>query len=274
MLTRFAPAPTGYLHLGHVANALRVWGDAHARGGRVLLRVEDHDRERCRPEFEAALLEDLDWLGFAPDLYPTDAFRAGTCESRQSDRGPIYEAMADRLRAQGLLYACGCSRKRVLGPGSRVLGPGSEVVYPGTCRHLGLSFDTDGVGWRVRMPPDAVTFNDRWCGTQTQTPADQCGDLLIRDRNGNWTYQFVVTADDHLQGITDVIRGADLLLSTGRQILLGHLLGRQSPATFAHHPLIMKSATQKLSKSDDDTGVHDLRALGWGRDDVIDAARR
>lgn len=113
---------------------------------------------------------------------------------------------------------------------------------------------------------------DRWCGPQVQVPALQCGDLVIRDRLGNWTYQFVATVDDHLQGITDVIRGRDLLDSTGRQILLGRLIGRPTPATFAHHPLIMKSATQKLSKSDGDTGIRDLRAAGWSRDRVLTEA--
>ena len=106
-----------------------------------------------------------------------------------------------------------------------------------------------------------------------QTPADQCGDLLIRDRRGNWTYQFVVTVDDHLQGVTDVVRGVDLLASTGRQVLLGRLIGRPSPCEFAHHALIMKSPTQKLSKSDGDTGVRDLRAAGWTRQRVIAACR-
>ena len=148
------------------------------------------------------------------------------------------------------------------------------MPYPGTCRELGLSFDGD-VGWRARLPGDAITFDDQWCGVQTQTPATQCGDVLIRDRRGNWTYQFVATVDDCLQGITHIIRGMDLLPSTGRQILLGRLLGRPEPAAFAHHGLIMKSARQKLSKSDGDTGVRDLRAAGWTRDQVLtDAERR
>jgi len=280
MLTRFAPAPTGYLHLGHVANAIHVWGEARARHGRVLLRIEDHDRDRCRPEYEDALLEDLDWLGFVPDLYPTDAFRADRCESRQSDRHDIYLRVANELLAQRLLYACKCSRKEI-GKRRRVSFSskktpdvffGGEVAYPGTCRHLGLAFDAADVGWRVRLPPDEVTFDDLWRGPQTQVPASQCGDLLIRDRRGNWTYQFVATVDDHLQGITHVIRGMDLLASTGRQILLGQLIGRDTPAVFAHHALIMKSPTQKLSKSDGDTGVRDLRQAGWTRSRVIDTA--
>src|SRR5687767_6347533 len=186
MLTRFAPAPTGYLHLGHVANAIRVWGEARAHDGRVLLRIEDHDRERCRPEYEAALLEDLDWLGFVPDVYPTAAFRAGPCQSRQSDRLAIYQSVAEQLAALGLVYACRCTRKD--------LSESAKRAYPGTCRDRDLPFDGN-VGWRVRLPADSVTFEDRWCGVQTQTPAAQCGDLLIRDRLGNWTYQFVATVD-------------------------------------------------------------------------------
>jgi len=279
MLTRFAPAPTGYLHLGHVANAIRVWGEARARNGAVLLRIEDHDRERCRPEYETALLDDLDWLGFVPDVFPTSAFRAGPCESRQSNRHDIYLNASDELRKRGLVYACRCTRKTTsevvfgsdAGRRPQRLSSTSEVPYPGTCRDLDLPF-SGGVGWRVRLPADSVTFEDLWCGIQTQTPAAQCGDLLIRDRRGNWTYQFVAAVDDHLQGITDVIRGVDLLPSTGRQILLARLLGRGTPATFAHHPLIMKSPTQKLSKSDRDTGIRDLRAAGWTAARVITTA--
>jgi glutamyl-Q tRNA(Asp) synthetase len=270
-LSRFAPAPTGYLHLGHVANAIFVWRAAREAGGQVLLRIEDHDRDRARPEFERALLDDLDWLGFVPDRYPTEMFRAGRCESRQSDRHEIYTGVAADLRARGLVYACRCTRREVAASVSEV--EGGEIPYPGTCRDRGVPFDAD-VGWRVRLPDDVVTFADRWCGEQQQTPAHQCGDLLIRDRRGNWTYQLVATVDDHLQGITDVIRGRDLLSSTGRQILLGQLIGRPTPAAFAHHPLIMKSPTQKLSKSDGDTGVRDLRRAGWSRDDVVTAAER
>ncbi len=255
MVTRFAPAPTGYLHLGHVANAIRVWGDARACGGRVLLRIEDHDRERCKPEYEAAILEDLAWLGFEAD----EPF------VRQSERHHIYLRVAEELAHQGLVYGCTCSRS-TLAAGSTVQG--AELRYQGTCRDSGHAL-TEDVGWRVRLPADVIRFDDRWCEPQVQIPAEQCGDLLIRDRRGNWTYQFVATVDDHLQGVTDVIRGRDLLESTGRQILLGRMIGRATPATFAHHALIMKSATQKLSKSDGDTGIRDLRAAGWTRERVL-----
>ncbi len=262
MVTRFAPAPTGYLHLGHVANAQLLWGEARARGGRVLLRIEDHDRNRCKPEYEAALLDDLAWLGFVAD----EPF------VRQSDRHDIYLGVANALERAGLVYGCTCTRAKVQesgGPG--VLG-GSEVRYSGACRDAGHGL-RDGIGWRVRLPEDEIRFDDRWCGPQVQVPAQQCGDLLIRDRLGNWTYQFVAPVDDHLQGVTDVIRGVDLLESTGRQILLARMIGRPAPALFAHHELIMKSDTQKLSKSDGDTGIRDLRAAGWSRERVLAQCR-
>src|SRR4026209_440573 len=111
LISRFAPAPTGFLHLGHVVNAIHVWGVTKTAAGRVLLRIEDHDRERSRPEFERAILDDLDWLGFAPDVYPTAAFRSGPCQGRQSDREEIYRAAVQRLVRANVLYACECTRR-------------------------------------------------------------------------------------------------------------------------------------------------------------------
>jgi len=266
-LTRFAPAPTGYLHLGHVVNAMHVWGQARARGGRVLLRVEDHDRQRCRPEYEAALLDDLDWLGFAPDVFPTAAFRAGRCEGRQSDRHPHYARAVETLAARGLVYGCACTRREIEDATARE-APSGERRYPGSCRHRGLAL-SDDVGWRLVLPDESVAFDDLAHGPTTQTPARQCGDLLLRDRLGNWTYQLAVVVDDLLHGIDLVVRGDDLFASTGRQILLARLLGRDTPPVFLHHGLVMQTPTQKLSKSDDASGVRDLRADGWTPERVL-----
>ena len=133
---------------------------------------------------------------------------------------------------------------------------------------------TDDVGWRLRIDPGTELFFDEINGPQVQDPSAQCGDLLLRDRLGNWTYQFAVTVDDHLQKVTHVIRGIDLLPSTGRQIRLARLLGRDKMPQFVHHGLVMKSATEKLSKSDGDTGVRDLRAAGWSAEAVLAEARR
>ncbi len=268
MLTRFAPAPTGRLHLGHVLNAHYVWSAARERGGRVLLRIEDHDRERSRAEYERGILDDLDWLGFRPDVFPTDCFRAGRCDGRQSDREPVYRDAVEILRTKGLLFACDCSRADL----ARDAPPASgEVRYAGRCRGRGLPL-TDGYGWRVKMDPGSETFDDELLGRQVQDPSRQCGDVLIRDRIGNWTYQFAVTVDDWRQDIDLVVRGIDLLRSTGRQVRLARLLGRERPPAFRHHRLIMKTPSQKLSKSDRDTGVRDLRAKGWTREQVLEAA--
>jgi glutamyl-tRNA synthetase/glutamyl-Q tRNA(Asp) synthetase len=282
IISRFAPAPTGYLHLGHVVNAVHVWRETRARNGRVLLRIEDHDRQRIRPEFEAAMLEDLEWLGFAPDEPPV----------RQSERGDLYEQALDGLRERGLVYACACTRAEIGAAEARAVPPlgaravqasgqngeperlalhENELRYPGTCADLGLA-ERHGLGLRVCLEPSVERFVDLRHGPQTQRPSEQCGDLLLRDRDGNWTYQFAATVDDDAQGVTLVIRGDDLLASTGRQMQLARLLGRAEPAAFLHHPLIMKSPTQKLSKSDGDTGIRALRARGWTPGQVIDAA--
>ena len=285
--TRFAPAPTGWLHLGHVLNAEYVWRMAGS-GASVLLRIEDHDRARSRPEFEAGILDDLDWLGYRPDVYPTDAFRAGRCDGRQSDREQVYRDAFDILTRRGLVYACQCSRRSLLAgsagpqktptalpsPPAHDSAPDStELYYPGVCRDKGLPL-TAGYGWRLRIEPGVETFEDVRLGTQRQDPADQCGDVLLRDRHGNWTYQFAVTVDDWQQDIDYVIRGEDLLASTGRQIRIARLLGRHRPPAYFHHPLIMKSPDQNLSKTDGDSRVRDLRAAGWSAADVIAAARR
>jgi len=259
ILTRFAPAPTGYLHLGHVVNAIFVWAHStpsrRAPGGRsgqgrVLLRIEDHDRQRSRPEYDAAILEDLAWLGFQSD---------GPI-ARQSERDDVYRRALDSLRAGGLVYACSCSR-----------GDIASERYPGTCRDRQLA-DDGRIGLRVRIDDSVEGFDDLRHGPQQQQPSAQCGDVLIRDREGNWTYQFAATVDDFVQGITHVIRGDDLLASTGRQIQIARLLGRGTPPRFLHHPLIMRTADQKLSKSDRDTGVRELRAQGWTAPQVIGRA--
>jgi glutamyl-tRNA synthetase/glutamyl-Q tRNA(Asp) synthetase len=266
-LTRFAPAPTGALHLGHVVNAVYVWGLARALGGRVLLRIEDHDRQRARRDAERTMLDDLDWLGFTADIHPSEDFRRDRCDGRQSERDAVYRAALAPLIAAGRVYGCRCTRAGISGtPG--VQGVSFERPYPGTCRVLRIPL-TDEVGWRVRIDPGTEVFDDGLLGRQEQDPSRQCGDLLVRDRLGNWTYQCVAAIDDAVQGVTLVVRGRDLLPSTGRQIRLARLIGRRAPPVFVHHPLIMKSETQKLSKSDGDSGIRELRAAGWSPEDVV-----
>jgi glutamyl-Q tRNA(Asp) synthetase len=254
-LTRFAPSPTGYLHLGHVVNALWVWGVARSLGGRVLLRIEDHDATRCRPEYERALLDDLEWLGLVPDAIAP----------RQSESGDAYTAAVSRLSATHHVYGCECSRRMIATEADDVFG--AETRYPGRCRHLGL-MPGAGRGTRVVLGEGVETFSDALLGPERQEPDRQCGDLLLRDRLGNWTYQFAVTVDDLRQGVDLVIRGEDLIESTGRQIRLGRMLGREEPAVFLHHPLIVKPDGAKLSKAAGDSGVRDLRNAGMAPEEV------
>ena len=261
LVTRFAPSPTGYLHLGHVVNAIHVWGIAGARGGEMILRIEDHDRIRSRPEFEAALLEDLGWLGFLPEGSECTCTRAPCTQTyRQSDRDKVYERALAELRRTHHVYACDCSRRDI----------GGER-YPGTCRARHLA-EGPGRGLRLEFAPGVERCVDGLLGPQEQSPADQCGDLLLRDRNGHWTYQFAVTVDDHRDGVTHVIRGADLLSSTGRQMRLARMLGRAEPPEFLHHPILLNAAGEKLSKSSGDTGVRELREAGVPAEDVIGRA--
>ena len=255
--TRFAPAPTGYLHLGHVANAVAVWDLARARNAEVLLRIEDHDHQRSRPEFDAALLEDLAWLRFVADRGPI----------RQSDDdGPYRDALA-RLRADGLAYGCDCTRATAArwreDHGTPWRGPGC----PGGCRERGLG----GPVIRVALGGGRERWMDELVGPcDGEVGAD--GDLPVRDRHGNWTYGFSVVVDDLRQGIDLVVRGRDLLDATADQIRLGAMLGRSSPPTFAHHALIRGPDGRKLSKADASTSVRDLRAAGRSPRDLIDRA--
>ncbi len=245
--TRFAPAPTGWLHLGHVANAVFVWGLARVAGAAVALRIEDHDRARCRPEYDAGLLEDLAWLGFLADEGPL----------RQRDDDEPYTAALDRLRGDTLVYGCDCSRTTfeawTAGHGRRWHGPGC----PGGCRHRAL----DGPTLRVALGGGS----ERWMDAIVGPCADEVaagGDPPIRDRAGNWTYLLSVVVDDLRNRVDLVVRGRDLLAATPDQIRLGRLLGREAPPTFAHHQLVRHADGRKLSKADGGTSVRDLRTAG------------
>ncbi len=255
-LTRFAPAPTGYLHLGHVANAIWTWGVARATGGRVLLRIEDHDRQRSRPAYDAAILEDLAWLGFTPDLGPV--------RQQDADALDAYATALQRLRFADLAYGCACTRSTfatwAAAQGRAWSGPGC----PGACRERRV----DGPVLRVALGGGSETWMDGLVGPCSGEVAP-AGDLPIRDRHGNWTYGFCVVVDDLRQGVGLVVRGRDLLSSTPTQIRLGQRLGRGTPPTFVHHRLIRRPDGSKLSKSSGDTGVRDLRAAGLTAADVL-----
>ncbi len=259
--TRFAPAPTGYLHLGHAVNAVYVWSIARAFGGHVIVRIEDHDRQRSRNVYEQSIRADLAWLGLDGD----NAALGLPEPLRQRDREDTYVHALAGLTARGLVYACRCSRREIA-----ALGDGSdELRYPGTCRTAAIPPDATPAR-RLVLTESPVTFEDLRHGTLTQVPARQCGDLLLRDRHAQWTYQFAVVVDDLQQQVDLIIRGDDLLASTGRQHALGALLsGTDRFPRVLHHPLVRHPDGAKLSKSRGDAGLAELRDAGWSAARVL-----
>lgn len=228
---RFAPSPTGPLHKGSLVAALASWLDARAHGGQWLLRIEDLDEPRCSKAAASTILHQLDALGLHRDgelLW-------------QSLRTSLYRAALDRLIAEDLAFACACTRRDLE---SQPLSLDGTRRYPGTCRdRVGIS----PRAWRFRVPPGAVAFDDAVCGAQTVDVAADVGDFVLWRADGFCAYQLAVVVDDAEQGVTDVVRGADLLGSTPRQILLQQALRLPRPR-YAHVPLVLDRNGEKLSK--------------------------
>ena len=279
---RYAPTPSRWLHLGNALAALLGWGHARARGGAFVLRIEDIDTTRCRPEFEAGALADLAWLGLDWDEGPDVG---GPCAPyRQSERLARYDDALAALLAAGRAYPCRCSRADVRAAASAPhLGLGgdpAELPYPGTCRPgpdrpaVALPPDRGGVRLAVADLGDAaiVPWTDGALGPQREDVRATCGDALL-GRPGQPTYQLAVVVDDRAMGVTDVVRGRDLLGSTARQILLHGALDALGPAAplprFHHHPLILDDAGHKLSKRDDALALRTWRERGASPAPVI-----
>jgi glutamyl-Q tRNA(Asp) synthetase len=271
-VTRFAPAPTGDVHLGHLVNALYTWGVARATGGRVILRVEDHDRQRSRAAFEATLLDDLERLGLVPDEPPIAAFRAGPTPFRQSDSGDAYAGALARLRDAGLVYACDCARSTFAAYEADRGHAWHGIGCPGGCRERSLPEEDDAV-LRVAVGAGTERWVDLLAGPMEDEPAAD-GDPPARDRLGNWTYALCVVVDDLRHGVDLVIRGRDLLRATAAQLRLARLLGREAPPAFLHHPLVRKASGAKLSKADGDTSVRSLLDAGWSPGTLFGEAAR
>jgi glutamyl-tRNA synthetase len=265
---RFAPSPTGDLHLGSVATALVAWLSARARGGVLALRVEDLDGPRVVAGAEARQLDDLRWLGLDWDEGPDAGGPQGPY--RQSERGALYEAALARLADAGLVYLCDCSRAEI----ARVASaphPGDEGPrYPGTCRPHGMAERR----WRrppavrLAVPDRPVTVADALQGTRTQNVWRTAGDFVLRRGDGVWAYQLAVVVDDLAMRVTEVVRGADLLASTPRQVLLAELLGGSAPG-FAHVPLLVGADGARLAKRARGTAVRDHRAAGRRPAEVV-----
>lgn len=257
--TRFAPAPTGRLHLGHLANAVYVWGLARRASGAVLLRIEDHDRQRSRGFYERMLLDDLDRLRVAADEPTTNELRSGESSYRQSDNAGVYEEARRHLRTVAQVYLCDCTRATFAAWREAKGAPWAGAGCPGRCRERDVS--DHGATVRVALGDGDEAWADLLAGDRSG-PVAVAGDLPICDRNRNWTYPFCVVVDDLRHGVDLVVRGEDLIESTPAQIRLGRLLGRAVPPTFAHHPLVLRPDGSKLSKADGDTSVGELLEAG------------
>ena len=250
---RFAPSPTGYLHEGHLLSALYVWAAAKKWKLSVHLRIEDHDRSRARTEHIESIYEDLEWFGFKWDS-----------QSIQSERNAVYEDALARLERDGLVYPCYCSRKQL-----EMENPKSEtgeIIYQGKCF---FRREEQPHNLRVVIPDKVIHWHDIRLGDFDENPKEQCGDFPIRDRDGQWTYQFAVCVDDIDEGISHVVRGEDIRNSTARQIALMGLLGRTTPPLYLHHPLIKDSSGKKLSKRERAHSLREDRDAGLNADFLL-----
>ncbi|HEY1696365.1 MAG TPA: tRNA glutamyl-Q(34) synthetase GluQRS [Polyangiaceae bacterium] len=257
--TRFAPSPTGDLHLGGAWTALASWAVARrAPAGRSVLRVEDLDPPRVVAGSEARILDDLAWLGLDWD----------ETAPRQSTRAGAYEAALDRLAADGLVYPCDCSRAEIARAASAPHA-GEETVYPGTCRDADAAREMKRApAWRVRVPDVTIAYDDGAVGCVEQELARAVGDFVVRRADGVFAYQLAVVVDDADQGITDVVRGADLVASTPRQIWLAQALGLPVPR-FTHVALVVASDGQRLEKRTRGTTLRELRAAGFSPESIL-----
>lgn len=266
LTTRFAPSPTGLLHRGHALSALLGWQMARQAGGRFILRIEDIDTTRCRPEYEAAIMDDLAWLGLDWD---------GPVW-RQSERGPVYRAALDRLVALGVAYPCFCTRADIAAAASAPHGP-EGVIYPGTCRHLPADerarrLADEQPAWRLDVTAAlALTgplhWHDAWAGRVVADVQAQ-GDFVVARRDIGTAYALAVVVDDAAQGVTDVVRGQDLFAATHGQRLLQALLGLPTPR-YHHHPLLLGADGKRLAKRDRSETLAMLRAHGMTAEQIL-----
>ncbi|MGH8095164.1 MAG: tRNA glutamyl-Q(34) synthetase GluQRS [Chthoniobacterales bacterium] len=259
---RLAPSPTGHLHAGHAITFWRAQERCRARQGTLILRVEDLDRTRCRPEFRETIGEDLRWFGL----------RWAEGPFLQSERRALYLAAWKKLRDRGLIYPCACSRRDVLSAAGAPHGEEEEPLYPGTCRPALLTIpeapDPVGVTWRFRVPNgEKLRFVDQSAGPQRAVAGVDFGDFVVWRKDDVPAYQFAVVVDDAAMGITEVVRGADLLRSTFRQMILYRALGLNAPK-FCHLPLVTDSLGRRLAKRDDALSLRALRAQGMTPDDI------
>ena len=247
---RFAPTPSGRMHLGNVFAALIAWVSVRSRGGEMVLRMEDLDTQRTSGEFAEVLRQDLAWLGLDYDRETPP----------QSQRGRVYDTYFEQLRDRGLLYPCYCTRSQLHSVNAPHLSDGT-YVYPGTCRNLTPSqraaFQRPPA-WRVKVPDKLWKFRDLVQGGYAENLAVHCGDFVVRRADGVFVYQLAVTVDDGEAGVTEVVRGMDLLSSAPRQMYLQELFGFSHPE-YGHVPMLMAPDGRRLSKRDKDLDLGELQ---------------
>lgn len=271
MRGRFAPSPSGQMHLGNAWTALLAWLASRSQGGSVVLRLEDLDPDRSRADYAAGIMEDLQWLGLDWDEGPDREGPYGPYS--QSNRRHLYQEAVERLRQQGLVYECYCSRAELHITEAPHAGE-AEWVYPGTCRCLspeqrrGKIYSGRRPALRLAVPDQTLTFTDGLYGEVRQHLPSACGDFVIRRSDGVHAYQLAVVVDDGLMRIDQVVRGQDLLASTPRQLLLYRLLGLQPPA-FAHVPLLIAPDGHRLSKRQRSLSLAALRQAGVQAERII-----
>ena len=252
---RYAPSPSGRMHLGNLMCCLLAWLSAKSKGGQVLLRIEDLDTQRCPRSYADAIVDDLAWLGLAAD--------GPTPPVYQSDRSEIYQRYFDELSRRGLVYPCFCSRAELHAASAPHTSDG-QFIYPGTCRNLTederrSKMQSHKHSWRIKVPDETITFNDRHYGKQSLNLAREWGDFIVRRSDGIYAYQLAVVIDDALMGVTEVIRGRDLLSSSAPQLYLYRLLGFKPPQ-FGHLPLLTAPDGRRLAKRDMDLDMGALRS--------------
>lgn len=268
---RFAPSPTGEMHIGNAWTALLNWLMVRKAGGVMVLRVEDLDPDRSRPEYTARLLSDLRWLGLDWDEGPDIG---GPCQPYcQDDRRDLYRRALVKLENRGLVYPCYCSRSRLQAVASAPHPGEGEPVYPGFCRNLSLEEENrlaagKKPALRLKTPPGDWPFQDRIYGFMSQEVSREAGDFIVRRSDGVAAYQLAVVVDDAAMDITHVLRGSDLLSSTPRQLLLYDLLELTVPV-FAHVPLLCAADGRRLAKRDQDLTLASLRERGIRPEMVI-----
>lgn len=272
--TRFAPSPTGYLHIGHIASMLIVEKLCELAGGRVILRIEDHDKTRSRPHYIKSIVEDLYNLGFKYDnVEVIDNEPILDRDYIQSSHLERYKNRLSELASKDIIYYCSCSRKDIKERTNEL--EKKELFYDGHCQHNKISSpetDTNSEQNAVRMVVEDISYqiglHDPFIEATEQTPSDQCGDIVLRDKDQNYSYQFAVVCDDIAENIDVVIRGVDILNSTGRQIYLYDQLGARKRPTYLHHPILSDEKGKKLSKRFLSESVRELLENGMNPSEI------